>query len=80
MTPWWADIGDDTLEGGAGADELDGGKSGADGILRIPKRTPCPMPVRTLAVTVDLASSTASGGHAQGDEIETYEFDDMGTR
>ena len=31
-------------------------------------------------VTVDLASSTASGGHAQGDEIETYEFlDDKGT-
>ena len=31
-------------------------------------------------VTVNLARSTASGGHAQGDEIETYEYlDDMGT-
>ena len=67
--------GNDTLEGGAGADELDGGKTQATADVSESSE------VNTLSyassdagVTVNLANSTASGGHAQGDEIETYEY------
>ena len=71
--------GNDTLEGGAGADEVDGGKSGDDDAMNTEMNT-LSYAGSDAGVTVDLARSTASGGHAQGDEIETYEFlDDMGT-
>ena len=69
-------FGDDTIEGGAGADEMDGGTQAdrAD--------TAANTQVNTLSyadsdarVTVNLATASASGGHADGDEIETYEFD-----
>ena len=66
--------GDDTIEGGAGADEVDGGHSGAEGEGNTQVNT-LSYTGSDAGVTVDLASATASGGHAQGDEIETYEFD-----
>ena len=68
-------LGNDTIEGGAGADEMDGGTSQATEDETVNTQ------VNTLSyassdagVTVNLATSTASGGHAQGDEIETYEY------
>ena len=71
--------GNDTLEGGAGADEVDGGKSGDDDAMNTEMNT-LSYAGSDAGVTVNLARSTASGGHAQGDEIETYEYlDDMGT-
>ncbi len=69
-------LGNDTIEGGGGADEMDGGVQAnrAD--------TDSNTQVNTLSyadsdagVTVNLASASASGGHAEGDDIETYEFD-----
>ena len=69
--------GNDTLEGGAGADELDGG---------VTQETPnesVNTQVNTLSYTgsdagvmVNLATLSASGGHAAGDEIETYVYND----
>ena len=73
--------GDDTLEGGAGADEVDGGFTAtedADADGRNSQMNTLSYAGSDAGVTVDLASSTASGGHAQGDEIETYEYDDVG--
>ena len=68
-------IGDDTLEGGAGADELDGGHTPTD------ETDATNTQVNTLSyassdagVRVNLASVSASGGHAEGDEIEPYDF------
>ena len=54
--------GDDTLEGGAGADELDGGddETGANTLSYAGSNAD---------VTVNLATASASGGHADGDEI-----------
>ena len=54
--------GDDTLEGGAGADELDGGdnEAGANTLSYAGS---------DAGVTVNLATASASGGHAEGDEI-----------
>ena len=49
----------DTLEGGAGADELDGGES----------QNTLSYASSNAAVTVNLATVSVSGGHAQGDEI-----------
>ena len=68
--------GNDTLEGGAGADELDGGYSngGTDGAMNTEANT-LSYAMSNAAVTVNLATATASGGDAQGDDIETYEFD-----
>ena len=70
--------GNDTLVGGAGGDELDGGET------QDSNRGPSSQ-VNTLsyagsdaAVTVNLATASASGGHADGDEIETYEYLDPG--
>ncbi len=67
--------GNDTLEGGAGADELDGGSTQAT--INVSESSE----VNTLSyassdagVTVNLATSTALGGHAEGDEIETYDY------
>ncbi len=73
--------GNDTLEGGAGADELDGGVTqDTDDVDESSQVNTLSYASSDAGVTVNLATSTASGGHAQGDEIETYEFlDDKGT-
>ena len=70
-------IGNDTLEGGAGADELDGGFTADDAAATVGQNTQ----MNTLSyagsdagVRVNLAEASASGGHADGDEIETYDF------
>ena len=55
--------GDDVLEGGAGADQLNGG-AGVDWALYLESDS---------GVTVNLSDNTASGGHAQGDEITGIE-------
>ncbi len=67
--------GADTIEGGAGADEMDGGNGDEDDAD--PATTDL-MDVLSYAgsdagVTVNLATASASGGHATGDTIETYE-------
>ena len=66
--------GNDTLEGGAGADELDGGYSdgGTAGAMNTEMNT-LSYASSDAGVTVNLASATASGGHAQDDTIVTYE-------
>lgn len=56
--------GNDFLEGGAGADLLDGG-AGIDSINYHGS---------DMAVTIDLSSQTASGGHADGDILQSIEF------
>ena len=68
-------LGNDTLEGGAGADELDGGTQ-----VRTVD-TVANTQVNTLSyagsdagVRVNLAAASASGGHADGDEIATYDY------
>lgn len=68
---------DDTLEGGAGADELDGGFTASTDAATLGQNTQ----VNTLSyamsdagVRVNLAAASASGGHADGDEIEIYEL------
>ena len=55
--------GDDTLEGGAGADVLDGGE-GSDTIWYFHS---------DAGVTVNLATSTPQGGHAEGDTLTGIE-------
>ena len=74
--------GNDTLEGGAGADELNGGAvtRGTPAVAAVPNSASNTQ-VNTLSyadsdagVRVSLADASASGGHADGDEIETYEF------
>ena len=69
--------GDDTIEGGAGADEVNGGYTPTGDIADTENSQ-----TNTLSyagsdagVTVNLVTATASGGHADGDEIETYDFD-----
>ena len=71
-------LGNDTLEGGAGADELNGDYTATGGATNAVNSQ-----VNTLSyagsdagVTVNLATASASGGHAQGDEIETYRYND----
>ena len=75
--------GNDTLEGGAGADELNGTAGQARyaycGYYWV--RTSTQMNTLSYAdsdasVRVNLADASASGGHADGDEIETYEYVD----
>ena len=76
-------IRNDTLEGGAGADELDGGVArGTPSVANIADSASNTQ-VNTLsyagsdaAVTVNLQTVTASGGHAEGDMIETYDYVD----
>ena len=73
--------GDDTIEGGAGADELDGGYTPAngDGTLgdddgnRNFENNTLSYASSDAAVTVNLATASVSGGHAEGDTIATYE-------
>ena len=66
----------DTLEGGAGEDKLDGGWTAST----VTGRTTENAEVNTVSyatsdagVTVNLATSSVSGGHAMGDTIVTYE-------
>ena len=61
--------GNDTLEGGAGADKLDGGAGGAGGVNWLSYAS------SDAAVTVNLATASVSGGHAQGDEIVSDEME-----
>ena len=67
--------GNDTIEGGDGADEMDGGvQSGrADNVPNTQANT-LSYAGSDAGVTVNLATASASGGHADGDEIETYEL------
>lgn len=55
--------GNDTIEGGAGQDRLDGGS----GIDTVEYRT------SDVAVVIDLATGSATGGHAAGDTISNFE-------
>ena len=79
----WGLAGDDTLEGGAGSDTLEGG-AGADeldgGVDADREDDEFNEQMNTLSyaasdagVRVNLAMASASGGHAEGDEIDTYE-------
>ena len=70
-------VGDDTLEGGAGADELDGGltrTTPTDETLPNTQVNTLSYAMSDAGVRVNLETSTASGGHAEGDEIETYDL------
>ena len=82
----WGLDGDDNLEGGAGNDTLEGG-AGADELDgKFTRATPndettASNQVNTLSyamsdagVRVNLETAAASGGHAEGDEIETYDL------
>ena len=67
--------GNDTIEGGAGADEMDGGvQSGRTDTQASTEMNTLSYTGSDAGVTVNLATAGASGGHAQGDEIETYEL------
>ena len=59
----WGSGGDDVLEGGPGADQLDG-DAGMDWVSYRGS---------DAAVTVNLADSTVSGGHAEGDVLTEIE-------
>ncbi|MBD8653929.1 hypothetical protein IFT66_22835 [Rhizobium sp. CFBP 13726] len=59
----FGDAGNDTLNGGAGQDKLDGG-TGIDTLDYAGSNA---------GVTIDLQLGTASGGHAQGDQIFNFE-------
>lgn len=65
--------GDDILEGGAGADTLDGGSDsvtlGQSAQPGVEYGDTIRYVTSDAAVTVDLAASTASGGHAAGDVL-----------
>lgn len=67
--------GNDTLEGGMGADVLDGGSDSVTLAQPIEAGKLYGDTVRyassTAAVTIDLAASTATGGHATGDVLTT---------
>ena len=67
--------GDDTLEGGAGADELDGDNGSESGQVRATADV-LSYASSNAGVTVNLAASSASGGHAAGDTIVTFEAAD----
>ena len=68
-------LGNDTIEGGAGADEMDGGIQARtnDDDANTQENT-LSYAGSDAGVTVNLVTSTTSGGHAEGDEIETYEL------
>ena len=68
--------GNDTLEGGAGADDLDGGFTAST----VTGQETWNAEMNTLSyagsnagVTINLVTASASGGHASGDTIVTYE-------
>ena len=66
--------GNDTLEGGAGADELHGGFTGTAGAANSEANT-LSYASSDAGVTVNLTADnvSVSGGHAEGDTLETYE-------
>ena len=68
--------GNDTLEGGAGADELDGGIQGVRAETdENDQHNTLSYASSDAGVTVNLTKpDELSGGHAEGDEIETYEY------
>ena len=67
--------GNDTLEGGAGADELDGGVQAnrAETVANTQTNT-LSYADSDAGVQVNLEDASASGGHAEGDEIKTYDL------
>ena len=65
--------GNDTLEGGAGADELDGGYTFTTAGDMNSEANTLSYASSDAGVTVNLASASVSGGHAQDDTIVTYE-------
>ena len=67
--------GADTIEGGDGADELDGDNGNASGQTRSTDDV-LSYANSTAGVSVNLAALSASGGHAQGDTIVSFESDD----
>ena len=74
--------GNDTLEGGAGADELNGGIQAGrtDETTENTQRNTLSYAGSDAGVMVNLNSLTFSGGHAEGDEIQTYDYiDNMST-
>ena len=81
-------VGNDTIEGGAGGDEMDGGYTptaddgtvstatdGSDNGNRNFQTNTLSYAGSDAGVTVNLVTATTSGGHADDDTIETYEFD-----
>ena len=79
MTPWWAALVMIPLKAAPALMKWMAAKAVLDDAVNTETNT-LSYASSDAGVTVDLASSTASGGHAQGDEIETYEYnDDMGT-
>ena len=68
-------LGNDTLEGGAGADELDGGdRPDRADTAAIHQTNTLSYAGSDAGVRVNLAAASASGGHADGDEIATYDY------
>ena len=68
-------FGNDTIEGGAGADEMDGGvQAGRAVTAPNTQQNTLSYAGSDAGVTVNLATASASGGHAEGDDIETYEL------
>ena len=69
--------GNDMIEGGAGADELNGGYTDSDtgtaGNQGNSETNTLSYASSNAGVTVNLATASASGGHAEGDTIATYE-------
>ena len=66
--------GADTVEGGAGADEMDGDNGNVDDQARNTADV-LSYAGSDAAVTVNLATASASGGHATGDTIATFEVE-----
>ena len=69
----WGGKGDDTLMGGANVDDLEGGAARTCSTavpVTTGRRISCPM----RAVTVNLATGEAAGGHAEGDTLTGIEF------
>ena len=64
----------DTVEGGAGADELDGDNGNVTDQTRATADV-LSYAGSNAAVTVNLATASASGGHATGDTIATFEVE-----
>ena len=80
--------GDDTLEGGPGSDELDGGGPGGEGtaaqnvtsdarlnaVLGADNNDTLSYKSSTEAVNINLGALSFTGGDADGDEIETFDW------
>ena len=66
--------GNDTVEGGAGADELDGDNGNESDQARATADV-LSYASSDAGVTVNLATASASGGHADGDTIATFEVE-----